>query len=121
MQAEVRAATQLFDATLVAISPEIVDNQVTGRVRFNQSVPEGLRQNQRLTTRILLEEKLDVLIVQRGQFFDSLGVIGARPLADLPVELCDALFVDGNQDDLGPGRFRPAHPEPKIVGHVLQG
>jgi len=71
MQAEVRAATQLFDATLVAISPEIVDTQVTGRVRFNQSVPEGLRQNQRLTTRILLEEKLDVLMVQRGQFFDS--------------------------------------------------
>jgi HlyD family secretion protein len=71
MQAEVRASTQLFDATLVAISPEIVDNQVTGRVRFNQSVPEGLRQNQRLTTRILLEEKLDVLMVQRGQFFDS--------------------------------------------------
>ncbi len=71
MQAEVRATGQLIDATLIAVSPEIIDNQVTGRVRFNDLVPEGLRQNQRLTTRILLEEKFDVLMVQRGQFFDS--------------------------------------------------
>ena len=71
MQAEIRAGANLYDATLVAVSPEIISNQVTGRVRFNQQVPEGLRQNQRLTTRILLEEKFDVLMVQRGQFFDS--------------------------------------------------
>ena len=56
---------------LIAVSPEIIDNQVTGRVRFNDAVPAGLRQNQRLTTRVLLEEKFDVLMVQRGQFFDS--------------------------------------------------
>jgi len=30
-----------------------------------------LRQNQRLQTRILLEEKPNVLVVQRGQFYDS--------------------------------------------------
>lgn len=71
MQAEVRAGTEMYLATLVAVSPEIIDNQVTGRIRFNEAVPDGLRQNQRLTTRILLEEKLDVLMVQRGQFFDS--------------------------------------------------
>ncbi len=71
MQAEVRAGSQTFDSTLVAVSPEIISNQVTGRVRFNDDVPEGLRQNQRLTTRVLLEEKFDVTMVQRGQFFDS--------------------------------------------------
>ncbi|MFT7471201.1 MAG: HlyD family secretion protein [Kiritimatiellia bacterium] len=71
MQAEVRAGSQTYDSTLVAVSPEIISNQVTGRVRFNEKVPEGLRQNQRLTTRILLEEKFDVTMVQRGQFFDS--------------------------------------------------
>lgn len=71
MQAEVRAGSQTYDSTLVAVSPEIISNQVTGRVRFNEKVPEGLRQNQRLTTRILLEEKFDVIMVQRGQFFDS--------------------------------------------------
>ena len=32
-----------------------------------------LRQNQRLTTRILMEEKKDVLTLQRGQFLDSGG------------------------------------------------
>ena len=71
MPAEVRAANQMYMATLVAVSPEIIDNQVSGRVRFDSGVPPGLRQNQRLTTRILLEEKQDVLMVQRGQFFDS--------------------------------------------------
>lgn len=71
MQAEIRAGTKLYGATLVAVSPEIINNQVTSRLRFNDSIGEGLRQNQRLTTRILLEEKPDVLMVQRGQFFDS--------------------------------------------------
>jgi len=71
MQAEVRASNDMYDATLVAVSPEIIENQVTGRVRFSGQVPAGLRQNQRLSTRILLEEKFDVLMVQRGQFFDS--------------------------------------------------
>lgn len=71
MRADVRAGSEQYAATLIAVSPEIIDNQVTGRVRFDEVVPDGLRQNQRLSTRILLEEKLDVLMVQRGQFFDS--------------------------------------------------
>ncbi|MFT4813176.1 MAG: HlyD family secretion protein [Paracoccaceae bacterium] len=71
MQAEIRAGSNSYDSTLVAVSPEIINNQVTGRIRFNEAVPDGLRQNQRLTTRILLEEKRNVLMVQRGQFFDS--------------------------------------------------
>ncbi|PCI79557.1 MAG: efflux transporter periplasmic adaptor subunit [SAR86 cluster bacterium] len=71
MQSEIRAGSQIFESTLVAVSPEIISNQVTGRVRFNDEVPEGLRQNQRLTTRVLLEERFDVTMVQRGQFFDS--------------------------------------------------
>jgi len=71
MRADVRAGSEQYAATLIAVSPEIIDNQVTGRVRFDGVVPDGLRQNQRLSTRILLAEKLDVLMVQRGQFFDS--------------------------------------------------
>jgi HlyD family secretion protein len=71
MLAEVRTGSSTYSATLVAVSPEIIGNQVSGRLRFNKTVPEGLRQNQRLTTRILLEEKPDVLMVPRGQFFDS--------------------------------------------------
>lgn len=71
MQAQVRTGASLLNATLVAVSPEIIENQVTGRVRFTDPTPLGLRQNQRLTTRILLEERFDVLMVQRGQFINS--------------------------------------------------
>ncbi|MDA0688744.1 MAG: efflux RND transporter periplasmic adaptor subunit [Proteobacteria bacterium] len=34
MQAEVRAGGEDYSAVLIAVSPEIIDNQVTGRVRF---------------------------------------------------------------------------------------
>jgi HlyD family secretion protein len=84
MLAEVRAGSQLQSATLVAVSPEIVDNQVSARLRFDASVPGGLRQNQRLSTRILLEEKQDVLMVQRGQFLESgSGRLAYRVINDI--------------------------------------
>lgn len=71
MEAEVQVNGKTHPATLVTISPEIVNNQVTGRVRFANSSDLGLRQNQRLTTRVLMENKSDVLMVQRGQFLES--------------------------------------------------
>ena len=79
MDAEVTLNGQSHLAKLVTISPEIENNQVTGRVRFatldqngNALIPPtGLRQNQRLTTRVLMENKADVLMVQRGQFLES--------------------------------------------------
>jgi len=71
MDAEVRTGIIAHEATLVAISPEIVANQVSGRLRFSAIAPDTLRQNQRLTTRILLEEKHDVVMVPRGQFIES--------------------------------------------------
>lgn len=73
MQAEVLIGTQKYPAVLVAVSPEIIQNQVTSRIRFTDRMPPGLRQNQRLTTRILMEEKHDILTLQRGQFLDSGG------------------------------------------------
>ena len=73
MQAEVLVGNQKYAATLVSVSPEIIQNQVTTRVRFEAGMPPGLRQNQRLTTRILMEEKNDVLTLPRGQFLDSGG------------------------------------------------
>ncbi|MBU3021655.1 efflux RND transporter periplasmic adaptor subunit [Aestuariibacter sp. A3R04] len=79
MAAEVELNGESHRAALVTISPEIENNQVTGRVRFatlddrgnTLTQPRGLRQNQRLTTRILMENKQDVLMVQRGQFLES--------------------------------------------------
>lgn len=73
MQAEVLVGNQKHPGVLVSVSPEIIQNQVTTRVRFAEEMPSGLRQNQRLTTRILMEEKHDVLTLPRGQFLDSGG------------------------------------------------
>ena len=71
MAAEVRVAGRSHDAELTAVSPEVRDNQVTVRLRFANAMPAGLRQNQRLTTRVLLEARHDVLRVARGQFLES--------------------------------------------------
>ena len=71
MQARILIGGQSYDGQIVAVSPEIVDNQVASRIRFEHEGPSNLRQNQRLTTRILLAEYTDVLFVQRGQFLDS--------------------------------------------------
>jgi len=79
MLAEVNLNGQTHQAILVTISPEIANNQVKGRVRFAKtdtkgdplSAPSGLRQNQRLSTRILMESRSDVLMVERGQFLQS--------------------------------------------------
>ncbi len=71
MQAEILVAGRAYPGTLVAVSPEIVGNQVASRIRFAGDMPDNLRQNQRLTTRVLLAEHSDVLLVQRGQFLDS--------------------------------------------------
>jgi HlyD family secretion protein len=77
MAAQINLNGETHLAKLVTISPEIENNQVTGRVRFASPSqggiiqPQGLRQNQRLTTRILMENKQDVLLVQRGQFLET--------------------------------------------------
>ena len=71
MQAEILIAGRAYPGQLVAVSPEIVGNQVASRIRFDGEMPANLRQNQRLTTRVLLAEHPDVVLVQRGQFLDS--------------------------------------------------
>ena len=73
MSADIQSGGQRFEGELVAVSPEVVNNQVAARVRFVGESPLGLRQNQRLTTRILLAEHADVVMVQRGQFLDTGG------------------------------------------------
>ncbi len=73
MEVNIQFEQRPFRARLVTISPEILNNQVTGRVRFTDETPRKLRQNQRLNTQIILEYKENVLQVQRGQFLDSSG------------------------------------------------
>jgi HlyD family secretion protein len=73
MPAEIGYGGNTFEGVVTAISPEVSNNQVTGRVRFAGEAPPGLRQNQRVSVRIVLEASNDVLMVERGPFFDSGG------------------------------------------------
>ena len=73
MAAEILLGNDRFAGRLVAVSPEIVNGQVRSRIRFSDRMPGNIRQNQRLTTRILIEERPEVLMVQRGQFLESGG------------------------------------------------
>lgn len=73
MDADVTYAGRKYAAKVSAISPEVVQSQVIGRLRFSDDVPQGMRQNQRVTTRIVLEAHDDVLKVQRGPFLDTGG------------------------------------------------
>lgn len=82
MRAEINVGGQIFRGQLIAVSPEIVANQVRSRVRFTGETPSNIRQNQRLTTRILIEERPNVLKLQRGQFLDSGGGRIAYVLGD---------------------------------------
>lgn len=56
-----------------AISPEVVNGEVVARVRFEGNKPRQLRQNQRLSVRILLDKRENVLTVARGSFVDESG------------------------------------------------
>lgn len=71
MPARISVGRDDFDGLITAISPEVANNQVTGRVRFADRTPDGLRQNQRVSARVLLESRENVLTVKRGPFLDS--------------------------------------------------
>ncbi|MEP6483059.1 MAG: HlyD family efflux transporter periplasmic adaptor subunit [Rudaea sp.] len=71
MPAEIGDSGQTFKGELSAVSPEVVNGQVVARVKFADAKPAGLRQSQRLTTRILIDEHPNVLMVERGPFVDS--------------------------------------------------
>jgi HlyD family secretion protein len=73
MNAEVQLPAGTATGKLSALSPEVVKNMVLARVRFDGEQPKGLRQSQRVTARLLIEEKPNVLMVARGPFVESEG------------------------------------------------
>jgi HlyD family secretion protein len=73
MGAEINIGNATVHGKLSALSPEVVKNQVLARVRFAGKQPDGLRQSQRVSARLLIEEKPDVVLVQRGPFVESEG------------------------------------------------
>lgn len=73
MKSEIVAGDIKAKGTLVAISPEVIRNQVLARVRFDGTQPAGLRQSQRVTARLLIDERPNALIVPRGPFLEAHG------------------------------------------------
>lgn len=55
------------------VSPEVAASQIRCTVAFADPEPEGLRQNQRVTARLVLESKPGVLKVPRGPFVEAGG------------------------------------------------
>ena len=73
MPGEISGNGQTWKARVSGISPEVVQNQVAARLRFDGSMPEQLRQNQRLSVRVLLDQRPDVVSVRAGSFIDESG------------------------------------------------
>jgi len=62
-----------YQGEVVAISPEVTNGQVQGRIRFDNTSIANLRQNQRVNARIFIESRDNVLKVKRGAFVESGG------------------------------------------------
>jgi len=101
MPGEIAGNGKTWKARVSAISPEVVANQVEARLRFDDNpqspgtaaapqgrglaperpsaaaaggaMPDQLRQNQRLSVRVLLDQRPDVLSVRAGSFIDESG------------------------------------------------
>lgn len=73
MPAEVAIGAGVAQATVAAVSPEVRQGQVIGRLRFGGKMPADIRQNQRVSVRMILDSRDGVLKVERGAFIDSGG------------------------------------------------
>ncbi len=74
MPAQISANNARFAGEIAAVSPEVVNGEVTARVRFAEGKqPPALRQNQRLSVRIVMDTRRDVLMVERGPFLEQDG------------------------------------------------
>lgn len=81
MEVELTLGAKKVTGLLSAISPEVNNREVTTRVRFDEEL-KGIRQNQRLTARILLENRDDVLQIKRGAFMQQGGTQVYKVIGD---------------------------------------
>jgi HlyD family secretion protein len=73
MTADLEGGGHHWQGVVSGVSPEVVAGQVTARLRFGTEKPAGLRQSQRLSVRIFLDRRDNVLMVDRGSFVDQEG------------------------------------------------
>ena len=89
-----------------SVSPQVISGEVAARIEFAEAPPEGLRQNQRVGARIVIDEKPDVLMVNRGPsvdasrstaYFVTDGIAEARPIRIGVAGLRDIEIISGAQ------------------------
>jgi HlyD family secretion protein len=73
MNVEITAGETKAIGQVAAISPEVIKNQVLARVRFKGAQPQGVRQSQRVSARLLIDEKANAMILPRGPFVEQQG------------------------------------------------
>jgi HlyD family secretion protein len=73
MTADLEGGGHHWQGVVSGVSPEVVAGQVTARLRFGAEKPAGLRQSQRLSVRIFIDRRDNVLMVDRGSFVDQEG------------------------------------------------
>lgn len=78
----VRVGSVEVPGRLLSVAPEVRNSQVAGRIAFDGGPPPGLRQNQRLSARLLIDRKSGVLKLPRGPFLESGGGRAAYVVAD---------------------------------------
>jgi len=115
----VRVGSTEVPGRLTSVAPEVRNSQVAGRVAFDGGPPPGLRQNQRVSARLLLDHRSDVLKVPRGPFLDagggravyvvSDGLARRRAIVVGTVTITEVEILDGLEEgeeivlsDLGP-------------------
>ncbi|WP_431258661.1 efflux RND transporter periplasmic adaptor subunit [Roseateles chitinivorans] len=73
MPGEISGNGRQWKGLVSTVSPEVVNNEVAARLRFDGATPDQLRQNQRLSVRVLLDKRDKVLTVARGSFVEDGG------------------------------------------------
>jgi HlyD family secretion protein len=73
MTADLEGSGHKWKGIVGAVSPQVVNGEVTARLRFADEKPEGLRQSQRLSVRIFIDKRNNVLMVDRGLFVEQDG------------------------------------------------
>jgi HlyD family secretion protein len=71
--AEILYEGRTYPGRVTAVSPEVRDSQVRGTVVFDGELPANLRQSQRVSVRMVLEKRTNVLKTARGPFLESGG------------------------------------------------
>lgn len=73
MPGEISGSGGSWKALVSSVSPEVVNGEVAARLRFDGALPAQLRQNQRLSVRVLLDKRDKVVTVSRGSFIEEGG------------------------------------------------